>query len=210
MKAFDNTAYQQDIRRKIPGYDAMLQMIFQAILSEHFSEVKPKKVLAIAGQLDELAGLAATFGQVALTLIEPSPTMLEQVKQQKALEQVTYLNTSLEEAELADTYPLCLALLVLHFAKDPKGFLQKLYDHLEQDGVLILSLFSNQHLAYWRRFALGQGVPEEQVAVVCQQDSEWMKGLSTEEAERLFEDVGFTKAERVFQILPTVVWVLKK
>ena len=210
MKTFDNTAYQQDIRRKIPGYETMLQIIFQAVLPEHFSEGNPKKVLAIAGQLDELAGLEECFGQVDLTLVEPSPTMLELVKKQNFLQNVTYVNSSLEEAELEASYQLCLSLLVLHFAKDPKFFLQKLYDHLDSNGVLILSLFSSQLLDYWRQFALAQGVPEEQVAVVYQQDSEWMKALPIEEVESLFDAVSFTKVERVCQILSTAVWVLRK
>ncbi len=210
MEKFQNPDYGEDIRKKIPGYDAMLGIIFDIVLPANYHQ-QPEKVLAIASQADELAGLDKHFKGLEVTLVEPSSSMMEQVQKQEHFQTIRYIQDTFEAAPISpSTYQLSLCLLVLHFAKNPKHFLRKIYDSLQDGGLLVLSLFSKEQLEYWRYFALTNGVPKEQVDVVCQQPSKWMTLLSAEQVENLLKEIGFSSIERICQMLPTVVWLIRK
>ena len=210
MKEFKNKDYQKEIRQKIPGYDLMLDLIFQAILPSLLPELSVIDVLGLASQADKLKNLADLFPQASLTVVEPSLSMLNLVREEASLPQTLYLNSSFEEAELRKSYQICSCLLVLQFVENPRFFLQKIYDSLDEGGVLILSLFSNQYLDYWHPMAVHLGANPQQVQATAANQSKLMKSLSAQEVEGWLAEIGFAKTERVCQILSSFVWIARK
>ena len=201
MKEFKNKDYATEIRQKIPGYDVMLDVIFRGVLLRLAPSLKVDKVLALASQTDELNGLASLFPKAGLTVVEPSETMLQELKRQVYLPQ---------EAILPSAYQICSCLLVLQFVENPSFFLRKIYDSLSEGGLLILSFFSNQQLGYWKTLASELGANQQQIQRTYKNQASLMNSLSPQEVANLLEDAGFTNIEQVCQVLSTFVWIIRK
>ena len=203
MKEFKNKDYATEIRQKIPGYDVMLDVIFRGVLLRLAPSLKVDKVLA-------LNGLASLFPKAGLTVVEPSEAMLQELKRQAHLPQAEYLNSRFEEAVLPSAYQICSCLLVLQFVENPSLFLRKIYDSLSEDGLLILSFFSNQQLGYWKTLASELGANQQQVQRTYENQAGLMNSLSPQEVADMLEEAGFTNIEQVCQVLSTFVWIIRK
>ena len=210
MKEFKNKDYATEIRQKIPGYDVMLDVIFRGVLLRLAPSLKVDKVLALASQTDELNGLASLFPKAGLTVVEPSEAMLQELKRQVHLPQAEYLNSRFEEAVLPSAYQICSCLLVLQFVENPSFFLRKIYESLSEDGLLILSFFSNQQLGYWKTLASELGANQQQIQRTYENQTSLMNSFSPQEVANLLEEAGFTNIEQVCQVLSTFVWIIRK
>ena len=210
MKEFKNKDYATEIRQKIPGYDLMLDVIFRGVLLRLAPSLKVDKVLALASQSDELNGLAYLFPKAGLTVVEPSEAMLQELKRQVYLPQAEYLNSRFEEAILPSDYQICSCLLVLQFVENPSFFLRKIYESLSEDGLLILSFFSNQQLGYWKTLASELGADQQQIQRTYENQASLMNSLSPQEVANLLEEAGFTNIEQVCQVLSAFVWIIRK
>ena len=210
MKEFKNKDYATEIRQKIPGYDVMLDVIFRGVLLRLAPSLKVDKVLALASQTDELNGLASLFPKAGLTVVEPSEAMLQELKRQVHLPQAEYLNCRFEEAVLPSAYQICSCLLVLQFVENPSFFLRKIYESLSEDGLLILSFFSNQQLGYWKTLASELGANQQQIQRTYENQASLMNTLSPQEVANLLEEAGFTNIEQVCQVLSAFVWIIRK
>ena len=107
-------------------------------------------------------------------------------------------------------FQLCLCLLVLQFVKNPKSFLEKIYKNLDENGVLVISIFSNKQLNYWKEFALARGARKEQVEKTFCNQSEVMNILSVDYVENLLKESGFSKIEKVCEVLSVSMWAVRK
>ena len=103
-----------------------------------------------------------------------------------------------------------MCLLVLQFVENPKSFLEKIYKNLDENGVLVISIFSNKQLNYWKEFALARGVRKEQVEKMFYNQSEVMNILSVDYVENLLKKIGFSKIEKICEMFSVSMWVLKK
>ena len=103
MKEFTNIDYLEDIRKKIPGYDLMLEIIFNAILKQEFPNSNINTILSIAGQSEEIKFLQSRYSFSSLSLVEASEKMLELVKEScqnvRNFEHIHYYCQTFEEYE---------------------------------------------------------------------------------------------------------------
>jgi len=80
MKEFIINNYLEDIRKKIPAYDLMLEIIFNSILKVKTDISQIKNILAIGGQSFEAKNLSKIYNNSKITIVEPSEIMLNIVK----------------------------------------------------------------------------------------------------------------------------------
>lgn len=211
MKEFKVNNYLEDIRKKIPAYDLMLEIIFNSILPLETNILEIKNILAIGGQSFEVKNLSDIYNESKITVVEPSDVMIDIIKNEcRDINNLEYIFDKFENYRSDRSFQLCLCLLVLQFVKEPKGFLEKIYSSLEDDGLLILSIFSNKQLAYWKEFALSRGAKKEQVEKTFSKQSEVMNVLSPAYVENLLKEVGFSKIEKICEILSVDMWIIKK
>ncbi|WP_369717407.1 methyltransferase domain-containing protein [Leptotrichia sp. HSP-536] len=211
MKKFIEDNYLEDIRKKIPAYDLMFEIIFNAVLKVETRILTVKNVLSIGGQSFEVRNLSKIFGNSEVTVIEPSEIMINIVKNEcNNLKNLEYICDKFENYKNNKNFQLCLCLLVLQFVENPKSFLEKIYKNLDENGVLVISIFSNKQLNYWKEFALARGARKEQVEKMFYNQSEVMNILSVDYVENLFKGIGFSKIEKICEVLSVSMWVLKK
>ncbi|MCY7007949.1 methyltransferase domain-containing protein [Fusobacterium simiae] len=211
MKEFTINNYLEDIRKKIPAYDLMFEIIFNSLLKIETDTLQIKNILAIGGQSFEAKNLSEIYSNSKITIVEPSEIMLNIVKNEcKDLKNLEYICDKFENYKNDKNFQLCLCLLVLQFVEEPKNFLEKIYNSLSKNGLLIISIFSNRQLAYWKEFALSRGAKKEQVEKTFNNQSEIMNVLSPDYIENLLKEIGFLKIEKICEILSVDMWLVKK
>ena len=211
MKKFIEDNYLEDIRKKIPAYDLMLEIIFNAVLQVEMKTLKIKNVLSIGGQSFEVKKLSKICKNSEITLIEPSEIMINIVKNEcNNLKNLEYICDKFENYTNNKNFQLCLCLLVLQFVDNPKKFLEKIYKSLDKDGIFIISIFSNRQLNYWKEFALARGARKEQVEKTFRNQSRVMYVLSADYIENLLKETGFSKIEKVCEVLSVSMWAVRK
>lgn len=211
MKEFTINNYLEDIRKKVPAYDFMLEIIFNSILKIETDISQIKNILSIGGQSFEVKNLSKIYNNSKITIIEPSEIMLNIVKNEcKNLKNLEYIYDKFENYKDNKNFQLCLCLLVLQFIEEPQSFLEKIYNSLDSNGLLIISIFSNKQLTYWKEFALSREAKKEQVEKTFNNQSEVMNILSPEYVEGLLKESGFSKIERICEVLSTDMWVVRK
>ena len=211
MKEFIINNYLEDIRKKIPAYDLMFEIIFNAVLKVETRILTVKNVLSIGGQSFEVRNLSKIFESSEITVIEPSEIMINIVKNEcNNLKNLEYICDKFENYKNNKNFQLCLCLLVLQFVENPKSFLEKIYKDLDENGVLVISIFSNKQLNYWKEFALARGARKEQVEKMFCNQSEVMNILSVDYVENLLKEIGFSKIEKICEVISVSMWAVRK
>ena len=126
------------------------------------------------------------------------------------MKNLEYICDKFENYKNNKNFQLCLCLLVLQFVENPKSFLEKIYKSLDKNGVFIISVFSNKQLNYWKEFALARGARKEQVKKTFCNQSEVMNVLPADYVENLLKEIGFSKIEKICEVISVSMWVLKK
>ena len=211
MKEFMTDSYLEDIRKKIPAYDLMIEILFNSVLKVETKILQIKNILSIGGQSFEVKKLSKICKNSEITLIEPSEIMINIVKNEcNNLKNLEYICDKFENYTNNKNFQLCLCLLVLQFVDNPKKFLEKIYKSLDKDGIFIISIFSNRQLNYWKEFALARGASKEQVEKTFGSQSEVMNVLSADYVEKLLKETGFSKIEKVCEVLSVSMWAVRK
>ena len=211
MKEFMTDSYLEDIRKKIPAYDLMIEILFNSVLKVEDKILEIKDILSIGGQSLEIKNLSDIYKDSKITVVEPSETMINIVKNEcNNLKNLEYICDKFENYTNNKNFQLCLCLLVLQFVDNPKKFLEKIYKSLDKDGIFIISIFSNRQLNYWKEFALARGARKEQVEKTFGCQSEVMNVLSADYVEKLLKETGFSKIEKVCEVLSVSMWVVRK
>ena len=211
MKEFMIDSYLEDIRKKIPAYDLMIEILFNSVLKVENKILEIKDILSIGGQSLEIKNLSDIYKDSKITVVEPSETMINIVKNEcNNLKNLEYICDKFENYTNNKNFQLCLCLLVLQFVDNPKKFLEKIYKSLDKDGIFIISIFSNRQLNYWKEFALSRGARKEQVEKTFGSQSEVMNVLSADYVEKLLKETGFSKIEKVCEVLSVSMWAVRK
>ena len=211
MKEFMTDSYLEDIRKKIPAYDLMIEILFNSVLKVEDKILEIKDILSIGGQSLEIKNLSDIYKDSKITVVEPSETMINIVKNEcNNLKNLEYICDKFENYTNNKNFQLCLCLLVLQFVENPKSFLEKIYKSLDKNGVFIISVFSNKQLNYWKEFALARGARKEQVKKTFRNQSEVMNVLPADYVENLLKEIGFSKIEKVCEILSVSMWAVRK
>ena len=211
MKEFMIDSYLEDIRKKIPAYDLMIEILFNSVLKVETKILKIKNILSIGGQNLEIKNLSDIYKDSKITVVEPSEIMINIVKNEcNNLKNLEYICDKFENYTNNKNFQLCLCLLVLQFVDNPKKFLEKIYNSLDKDGIFIISIFSNRQLNYWKEFALARGARKEQVEKTFRNQSGVMNVLSADYVEKLLKETGFSKIEKVCEVLSVSMWIVRK
>lgn len=213
MKKFDNRDYLIDIRKKIPGYDLMQEIVFKSILPVELKGRKIEHILAIGSQADEIKSLIRLYPEAKITVIDPSIDMIELAREncsERELRRIDFICGKFEEVDLKNKSQLCICMMVLQFVEDMNLFLNKVYSSLESSGILILSVFTTKDLEYWKEFALSRGADSTGVEKTYRAKSELMKAINAEEVETALLSNGFNDYKRVCEILSSCLWLSKK
>ena len=211
MKEFMTDSYLEDIRKKIPAYDLMIEILFNSVLKVEEKIFEIKDILLIGGQSFEIQNLSKVYKDSKITTIEPSETMMSIIKNEcKNLKNLEYICDKFENYKNNKNFQLCLCLLVLQFVDNPKKFLEKIYKSLDKDRIFIISIFSNKQLNYWKEFALARGARKEQVEKTFRNQSGVMNVLSADYVENLLKGTGFSKIEKVCEVLSVSMWAVRK
>ena len=211
MKEFMIDSYLEDIRKKIPAYDLMIEILFNSVLKVETKILKIKNILSIGGQNLEIKNLSDIYKDSKITVVEPSEIMINIVKNEcNNLKNLEYICDKFENYTNNKNFQLCLCLLVLQFVDNPKKFLEKIYNSLDKDGIFIISIFSNRQLNYWKEFALARGARKEQVEKTFRNQSGVMNVLSADYVENLLKETGFFKIEKVCEVLSVSMWAVRK
>lgn len=172
-----------------------------------------KNIFAIGSQSYEVLNLNSLFDKSKIVVIEPSELMLSMVSKDinsSDLDNIELINAKFEELNIKDKAQLCLCLLVLQFTDNPYEFLKTIYDNLDHDGILVLSVFTCEYLDYWHEFALKSGANSDEIEATHRSQSKKMRVLKVDQVVEMLRDIGFNSLERVCQIIPTVLWCIKK
>ena len=211
MKEFMIDSYLEDIRKKIPAYDLMIEILFNSVLKVETKILQIKDILSIGGQSLEIKNLSDIYKDSKITVVEPSEIMINIVKNEcNNLKNLEYICDKFENYTNNKNFQLCLCLLVLQFVDNPKKFLERIYRSLDKDGIFIISIFSNRQLNYWKEFALARGARKEQVEKTFRNQSRVMYVLSADYVENLLKETGFSKIEKVCEVLSVSMWVVRK
>ena len=211
MKEFMTDSYLEDIRKKIPAYDLMIEILFNSVLKVEDKILEIKDILSIGGQSLEIKNLSDIYKDSKITVVEPSEIMINIVKNEcNNLKNLEYICDKFENYKNNKNFQLCLCLLVLQFVENPKSFLEKIYKSLDKNGVFIISVFSNKQLNYWKEFALARGARKEQVKKTFRNQSEVMNVLPADYVENLLKEIGFSKIEKVCEVLSVSMWAVRK
>ena len=211
MKEFMIDNYLEDIRKKIPAYDLMIEILFNSVLKVEEKIFEIKDILLIGGQSLEIKNLSDIYKDSKITVVEPSETMINIVKKEcNNLKNLEYICDKFENYTNNKNFQLCLCLLVLQFVDNPKKFLEKIYKSLDKNGVFIISVSSNKQLNYWKEFALARGARKEQVEKTFRNQSRVMYVLSADYIENLLKETGFSKIEKVCEVLSVSMWAVRK
>ena len=211
MKEFMIDSYLEDIRKKIPAYDLMIEILFNSVLKVETKILQIKNILSIGGQSLEIKNLSDIYKDSKITVVEPREIMINIVKNEcNNLKNLEYICDKFENYTNNKNFQLCLCLLVLQFVDNPKKFLEKIYKSLDKDGIFIISIFSNRQLNYWKEFALARGARKEQVEKTFRNQSRVMYVLSADYVENLLKEIGFSKIEKVCEILSVSMWAVRK
>lgn len=210
MKNFDNQKYVEqyhhDVRKKIPGYDLMFELIFRAVLPVETDSIN--NALLIGGGVKEIEYLLGSCQPNHLTIVDSSHEMIKEYK--KMVTEVSHdiMLETFETCTLSCNYDFVSCLLVLHFVLEPKVFLAKIYQSMSKDGVLFLSVFTNYHLDWWQRYCKSMGLTKDQLELTKSQKN--IREINANEVEKILYEVGFKKVEKISQILSTELWIVKK
>ena len=211
MKEFMIDSYLEDIRKKIPAYDLMIEILFNSVLKVETKILQIKNILSIGGQNLEIKNLSDIYKDSKITVVEPSEIMINIVKNEcNNLKNLEYICDKFENYTNNKNFQLCLCLLVLQFVDNPKKFLEKIYKSLDKNGIFIISIFSNRQLNYWKEFALARGARKEQVEKTFRNQSGVMNVLSADYVENLLKETGFFKIEKVCEVLSVSMWIVRK
>ncbi|WP_026747340.1 methyltransferase domain-containing protein [Leptotrichia trevisanii] len=211
MKEFMIDSYLEDIRKKIPAYDLMIEILFNSVLKVETKILQIKNILSIGGQSLEIKNLSDIYKDSKITVVEPSEIMINIVKNEcNNLKNLEYVCDKFENYTNNKNFQLCLCLLVLQFVDNPKKFLERIYRSLDKDGIFIISIFSNRQLDYWKEFALTRGARKEQVEKTFRNQSGVMNVLSADYVENLLKETGFSKIEKVCEVLSVSMWAVRK
>ena len=130
MKEFMTDSYLEDIRKKIPAYDLMIEILFNSVLKVEDKILEIKDILSIGGQSLEIKNLSDIYKDSKITVVEPREIMINIVKNEcNNLKNLEYICDKFENYTNNKNFQLCLCLLVLQFVDNPKKFLEKIYNN---------------------------------------------------------------------------------
>ncbi|WP_288378207.1 class I SAM-dependent methyltransferase [uncultured Acinetobacter sp.] len=211
-------AYDEHIRKLIPGYEIIHQQV-DAILQ---SVLQPTAHILIVGCGTgyELEYLLNKHPDWTFTALDPSLAMLEttetRVKHMGKSAQVQFVHGDHSTLTEAAVFDAALSILVAHFIADKQKneFYSSIHRCLKRSGLLLtydlMPCNNPQHLQALRYLCMTQGLTELQ----CQKMLDRMENdfftISFSEYQQRLQDIGFEDVHSYSQILMYQGLIAKK
>ena len=208
--------YDDFIKTWMPGYTAFIQ--FLAYLLDTKNDGIKEILIVGCGTGNELISLNKKKPNWKLTGIDPSSSMLEIAEEKtEHLENITLINSLLEDISPDKNYDALLLTLVLHFIPNDGQKLQLLKEaalRLKQGGViLICDVFGSKreldkNLQILRQHLLYNNITDiEERFVKIREDFHYIK---ENELCQLLVDAGFQEPIRYYQSTIYGAWISYK
>ncbi|WP_428267797.1 class I SAM-dependent methyltransferase [Haliangium sp.] len=224
IKHFPDAAkYQGEIRRLVPGYDA-LHAMWPALLPVALGSPAEARVLFVgAGPGDEVVALAQAQPGWVIDALEPSPSMAAAarmaVESRDLTGRVRVHEVAMAGFEPTGEYDAVVTLLVGHFVADDgarAGFVDRIARALRPGGVAVLAeieddgqarqLMAAAHVA-WAR---GAGLSEDRLEDMSSRLDHGFHMLTRDRLEELLRQAGLRHVVEFFRCFGVVGRLLDK
>jgi tRNA (cmo5U34)-methyltransferase len=215
--------YDEGIRKSIPGYDALHEMVRALLRLELGREAR---VLVVgAGTGAEIVGLGAEEPGWSFIGVDPSPDMVsiarERVAEAGLAERTTLRAGYAHELPPAEPYDAATALLVTHFLPDDGQkleLLQEISSRLGPGAPFVLadlhgepgSARFERFFGAWKLWQLSRGVEREGIEEKFRELPKVVHFVSEERILALLREAGFDGIERFYTALPFGGWLAQK
>lgn len=211
-------AYDAEIRRYVPGYEAMLEEIAGA-LARILAPIAAPRVLDLGAGTGALsAHLAARLLSASFTLLDVDPAMLAQAEGRLAAYRG---RISLARGSFLDPLPACdavVASLALHHVRDiaeKRGVYRGIREALSPGGVLLDAdaaipaspVITEGARRRWAAHLVSHGDTEEQAYArfAAWEEEDHYFGIDEELAA--LKDAGFSAVDVLFRVGPSRVLI---
>ncbi|WP_413558260.1 class I SAM-dependent methyltransferase [Bdellovibrio sp. HCB209] len=160
MKHFDQNVanlYDSDIRKRIPGYD-LLQELISAVLDVEVP-TSARMLVVGSGTGEEIIRVASRYSGWKIDGVEPSAEMnriaAEKTGIYKSQNHIRLHETKIEDYPLTEGYDVALSVFISHFIPDDgrkQQFFQKIADHLKPGAPFIFADMMKQNDSVGEKF----------------------------------------------------------
>jgi tRNA (cmo5U34)-methyltransferase len=211
--------YDAEIRRFVPGYEAMLEEVVGA-LAEHVSPTA--RVVDLGAGTGALAAfVAARFPEARLVLLDADAAMLERARERLAGDRH---RIELRCGSFADPLPACdaavasLSLHHVHDRDDKRAVYENVFRALAPAGVLITAdamVSEAPSLAEpvrrrWAAHLVAHGDTEEQAHARFAQWATEDRYFGVDDEIAMMRTAGFTEVDVRWRVGPTAVVVARR
>jgi tRNA (cmo5U34)-methyltransferase len=215
-------AYDERIRKTIPGYDVLHQMM-DVMLSAQLSDEASVLVVG-AGTGQELLTLSQAHPGWRFTAIEPAKPMIEiateKLTRTGAADRVTWFEGNAEDFPGDDVYDAVTMMMVLHFIPEENQYalLQDLADRLNPGAALVMAdIFGDPETTRYKRmeaftqaFAVRSGLDPKSVEDVFRPFPRADFYAFTEERLKgWLREAGFIDVQRFYQAFRVGAWIAR-
>lgn len=205
--AFNAKEYDEKIKKTLPYYEAFYEQVIDVVKAQF---TKPLNWLDIGCGTGKMAEVA--FKKVALkrfVFCDPSNEMLEIAKQYFEGERSLFVNESIADLNIEDSFDVITSIQVFHYLQKEEriGALKKCYDALAPNGIMIsfenFAPSSEQgkalFLKRWESYQIGQGKSEEEATKHIGRYGKGYFPIAITEHLKAYKEAGFESVE--------VLWV---
>lgn len=221
IKRFNQRAakYDSDIETIIPGYPNLQELSF-FILKNKLPK-NSRVLVAGTGTSNEAVLFAAENQGWKIVAFDNAGEMIKvskrKISRKKLNKQITFVHGEITDVE-EDNFDAATALLVMHFIKDKKSFLQNIYRRLKPGGIIILAdICGNrksgefkEFLSYWKEFQVRKREDKEKIKETFMHIQNDLRIISTEKTITLLEETGFRNTGKFFTSLLINGFLAKK
>ncbi len=204
------TKYDSDIETIIPGYSNLHQLI-SYILKNRLSK-RARILIAGTGTSREAVTLASENKGWKIVAFDSAEEMIkvssEKIKKLKLGEQINLVHGTVDCVENIK-FNAATSVLVMHFIKNKKSFLNEIYKRLKPGGCFILvdicgnkrSGEFNELLSYWVDFQKDNRKDRENIRQTVKHIKNDLRIISEKRTLTLLKDTGFKNTRHFFKSL---------
>ncbi|WP_412546765.1 class I SAM-dependent methyltransferase [Maricaulis sp. MIT060901] len=212
--------YDRDIRRLVPGYSALLELVGPVMLSEIGD--RPANVLvAGAGTGAELVELAYQSIHWRVRGLDPSKDMLDVARRRAehtgVSERTAFSRCALEDAHFSEPFAGATSLFVSHFMPVETGekgaYLSKLAEVLEPGAPLLIADLTTRLFdlrSSYSNWLLDMSGDQSHGSQTLDRLASELHPLAPGQQSVLMSEVGFERPTLIFSALGIECWLWRK
>ncbi|WFA05565.1 class I SAM-dependent methyltransferase [Bacillus sp. HSf4] len=205
----DVQQYEKKIALKIPCYHMLYDMM-DRLLTVRLDQDEADVLVVGAGGGQELLTLGRRHPNWSYTGVDPSAHMLNlarhRLKNARLQLKADFIEGEVKKLEREHQYDAATCMLVLHFVRDKRTFLQNIAARLTEGAPFFLAAIQGDldsesfrwQMEAWKEHMLGNGISEPEWESFAASIGRQSHPVPAEEAEALLKESGFTNVTRFF------------